>query len=123
MASGMARARRPWGGANVQFSRHPRGPVLAASHPPLRYSHCHAPGNTTVIEGWVAVTDNDWFDQLAKGFQHDEVNFWNPTGKTFTGSRGAPFFFKLKARRNAIGGFGFVGHFAACRICWLGNVS
>src|SRR5689334_13725715 len=66
----------------------------------------------TPMEGWVAVTHNDWFDFLARQPRREEVNFWSPSDYyTFHGTPGAPFFFKLKAPRNAIGGFGYVASF------------
>ena len=59
------------------------------------------------MHGWVAVTQSDWFDFLAQRRHRDEANLWSPSDYyTFHGATGAPFFFKLKARRNAIGGFG-----------------
>jgi HNH endonuclease len=65
------------------------------------------------MEGWVAVTHGDWFDFLAQLRQREEVNFWSPSDYyTFHGNPGAPFFFKLKAPRNAIGGFGYVASFS-----------
>jgi len=65
------------------------------------------------LEGWVAVTHSDWFDFLAQQPRREEVNFWSPSDYyAFHGSPGAPFFFKLKAPRNAIGGFGYVASFS-----------
>jgi putative restriction endonuclease len=65
------------------------------------------------MDGWVAVTHNDWFDFLAQRRQREEVNFWSPSDYyTFHGTPGAPFFFKLKAPRNAIGGFGHIASFS-----------
>jgi putative restriction endonuclease len=65
------------------------------------------------LEGWVAVTHSDWFDLLARQPRREEVNFWSPSDYyAFHGSPGAPFFFKLKAPRNAIGGFGYVASFS-----------
>jgi putative restriction endonuclease len=64
------------------------------------------------VEGWVAVTHHDWFDFLAREPRREEVNFWSPSDYyAFHGTPGAPFFFKLKAPRNAIGGFGYVASF------------
>lgn len=64
------------------------------------------------MEGWVAVTHSDWFDHLAGQKTRQEVNFWSPSDYyAFHGTPGAPFFFKLKAPRNAIGGFGYVASF------------
>lgn len=46
-------------------------------------------------------------------FCHIRVNFWSPSDYyAFHGTPGAPFFFKLKAPRNAIGGFGYVASFS-----------
>lgn len=65
------------------------------------------------MDGWVAVTHADWFDFLARCRQREEVNFWSPSDYyTFHGTPGAPFFFKLKAPRNAIGGFGYIASFS-----------
>ncbi len=66
-----------------------------------------------MMHGWVAVTHSDWFDYLAQRVLWDEVNFWTPSDYyAFQGAPGAPFFFKLKAPRNAVGGFGFVARFS-----------
>ena len=56
---------------------------------------------------WVGVTDNQWFDFLRRK-DFDEVNFWQPSAKPLSTSLepGAPFFFKLKAPRSRIGGYG-----------------
>jgi putative restriction endonuclease len=65
------------------------------------------------MDGWVAVTHSDWFDYLALERRREEVNFWSPSDYyVFHGTPGAPFFFKLKAPRNAIGGFGHVASFS-----------
>ena len=57
---------------------------------------------------WVAVTDNSWFHFLAQ-LQPDEVNFWQPSGKSrFRAIEpGAPFLFKLHSPHNYIVGGGF----------------
>lgn len=58
--------------------------------------------------GWIAPTDQDWFNFLASKPALEEVNFWTPsTHFAFRGDPGAPFFFKLKAPHNAIAGFGY----------------
>ncbi len=56
----------------------------------------------------VAVTDNHWFNYL-KGFNPEDVNFWQPGGNTILKKLlpGAPFLFKLKKPNNAIAGIGF----------------
>jgi len=65
------------------------------------------------MQGWIAVTHSDWFDFLAQQRHREEVNFWSPSDYyAFHGTPGAPFFFKLKAPRNAIGGFGYVASFS-----------
>ena len=67
------------------------------------------------MEGWIAVTHGDWFDFLAQQPRRDEVNFWSPSDYyAFHGTPGAPFFFKLKAPRNAIGGCSRVSMPPAC---------
>ena len=56
---------------------------------------------------FVGVTDNEWFDYLAK-LQPDEVNFWRPGGKGFSAIEvGAPFIFKLHSPLDFIAGGGF----------------
>src|SRR4051812_45240816 len=65
------------------------------------------------MEGYVAVTHHRWFEHLAQKRFWDEVNFWRPSAKhSFNGPAGSPFFFKLKAPHNAIGGFGLVARFS-----------
>jgi len=64
------------------------------------------------MEGWVAVTHHGWFDFLSRRKTWEEVNFWTPSDHyAFNGTPGTPFLFKLKAPRNAIGGFGFFSRF------------
>jgi putative restriction endonuclease len=67
---------------------------------------------------YVDVTDNDWFDFLRQRPAIDEVNFWKPTGETnFRAvAPGSLFVFKLKAPRNAIGGFGILSHATLCPV-------
>jgi putative restriction endonuclease len=65
------------------------------------------------MKGWIANTHHDWFDFLAQRPYWPEVNFWTPSDYyAFRGEPGAPFFFRLKSPRNAIGGFGYVQRFA-----------
>ena len=61
-----------------------------------------------MVRLWAANTDLDWFDFLAAQPGIDEVNFWQPSGhaKFAAIGEGELFLFKLKAPRNAIGGFG-----------------
>jgi putative restriction endonuclease len=64
------------------------------------------------MNGWVGVTDNEWFAFLARQPEIDEVNFWQPGGKTqFRVLKpGEPFLFKLHAPYNYIVGGGFFAH-------------
>ncbi len=65
------------------------------------------------MHGYVANTDFDWFSFLASRPDLEEVNFWQPSGRTRFGAieEGSPFFFRLKAPHRAIGGFGiYVGN-------------
>lgn len=59
------------------------------------------------MNGFLGVTDQDWYEFLFARQPLDEVNFWRPSGKTLRLTPGTPFFFKLKAPHNAIAGFGF----------------
>lgn len=63
-------------------------------------------------------TDQDWFDFLAAQVRLDEVNYWQPNGRSPIGNleRGAPFFFKLKRPHNHIGGFGFFDRHPAASV-------
>lgn len=66
------------------------------------------------MNAWVAVTEREWFDFLAREPGVDEVNFWqpNPWGGTFRVlRRGEPMLFKLKAPANAIAGGGFFEYY------------
>lgn len=66
------------------------------------------------MQGCIAPTDFDWYTTLREQRGLDEVNFWQPSGgRAFRMPAGAPFFFKLKAPHNAIGGFGRVARFSA----------
>jgi putative restriction endonuclease len=65
-----------------------------------------------LMKFWVAVTDNAWFNFLAR-LQPDEVNFWQPGGQsTFRAIEpGQPFLFKLHSPQDYIVGGGyFVQH-------------
>jgi putative restriction endonuclease len=64
------------------------------------------------MKGYVGVTDNDWFDFLSQQTGIDEVNFWQPGGKSQFRSLtpGEPFFFKLHSPLNYITGGGFFAH-------------
>lgn len=66
------------------------------------------------MKGFVAPTDHGWWRFLRARPELDEVNFWRPGGAfSFSALQpGEPFFFKLKAPYNAIGGFGVFARFA-----------
>ncbi len=61
---------------------------------------------------FVGITDSDWFDILSNLPYIDEVNFWQPSGKTqFRALKpGEPFLFKLHSPLNYIVGCGFFAH-------------
>lgn len=65
-----------------------------------------------MVQLYVANTDSDWFDFLSAQPGIDEVNFWQPGGKSgFHAIRaGELFCFRLKSPRNAIGGYGVFSH-------------
>ena len=66
------------------------------------------------MHGFVAPTDHGWYQFLRARPEISEVNFWSPSGRRFSAIRpGEPFFFKLKAPYNAIGGFGLFARFVA----------
>lgn len=64
---------------------------------------------TRAPRGYIGLTDPDWYSFLRDYPRVDEVNFWQPHGeRTFRAlNRGELFFFKLRAPRRAIAGFGF----------------
>jgi putative restriction endonuclease len=65
-----------------------------------------------MVQLFVAVTDQSWFDALSASSPHDEVNFWQPSGnRDFRALRpGELFLFKLHAPNNFIAGGGIFGH-------------
>ena len=66
------------------------------------------------MHGFIAPTDHGWYQFLRARPEISEVNFWKPSGRRFSAIRpGEPFFFKLKAPYNAIGGFGLFARFVA----------
>jgi putative restriction endonuclease len=64
------------------------------------------------MRAFVGVTDNDWFNFLSRLQGIDEVNFWQPGGRSlFKALRpGEAFLFKLHAPYHFIGGGGFFAH-------------
>lgn len=63
--------------------------------------------------GYVGLTDSEWYRFLSAHPQVDEVNFWQPHGSVRFGALrpGEPFFFKLRTPHKAIVGFGFFERF------------
>jgi putative restriction endonuclease len=72
------------------------------------------------MRGLVLPTDYDWYSFLKSQLFLDEVNFWQPSGKTtfHASPPGTPVFFKLKSPHNAIGGFGILAR-ASVLPAWL----
>ncbi len=72
------------------------------------------------LNGYIALTDPDWYSYLRNCKRVDEVNFWQPHGgRTFRAlKRGELFFFKLRAPQKAIAGFGFFERFESLP-AWL----
>lgn len=65
------------------------------------------------MRGFAAPTDHGWYQFLLARPEITEVNFWRPGAVGFVALQpGEPFFFKLKAPYNAIGGFGLFARFA-----------
>ncbi len=65
-----------------------------------------------MVQLFVAVTDQSWFDQLSASAPHDEVNFWQPSGaREFRALQpGELLLFKLHAPNNFIAGGGVFSH-------------
>lgn len=66
----------------------------------------------TGLKGYVGITDDEWFEFLSRQVEIDEVNFWQPGGRTVFRALepGEPFFFKLHAPNHFIAGGGFFAH-------------
>jgi putative restriction endonuclease len=82
----------------------PARPVNPNNHQSRTWSE-----SLDVANGYIALTDPDWYSFLHAHPRVDEVNFWQPHGgRTFRAVRpGELFFFKLRAPQKAIVGFGF----------------
>lgn len=67
-----------------------------------------------LLKAFVAVTDNDWFDFLARQPERAEVNFWQPGGgRHFRAlDPGQPLLVKLHTPTNFIAGGGFSATFS-----------
>ncbi|MEO8040225.1 MAG: HNH endonuclease [Betaproteobacteria bacterium] len=69
----------------------------------------------------IAVTDDDWFEQLRQQPNLSEVNFWAPSAANFRALQpGELFLFKLHAPRNVIVGGGIFAYANAlpCSLAW-----
>ncbi len=73
-------------------------------------------------KAFVAVTDREWFEFLRSREILDEVNFWQPSGRTqFRALEvGEPFLFKLHNPDNFVVGGGFYTHSSIlpCSLAW-----
>ncbi len=80
--------------------------IVAPDDNAIRLSFAEA---TEMVNLYVGITDYDWFRFLAAQPGVDEVNFWQPGGRTnFQALRsGELFLFKLHSPRNFIVGGGF----------------
>lgn len=66
------------------------------------------------MKGYIGHTDQGWWRFLRDHPAIREANFWRPGGRRFAAlSPGEPFFFRLKAPVNRIGGFGLFSRYAA----------
>jgi putative restriction endonuclease len=65
------------------------------------------------MEGFIAVTDQGWYEHLRATPGPMDANFWRPSPRIPVRLEiGTPFFFKLKAPHNAIAGFGYFAGFS-----------
>ncbi len=75
-----------------------------------------------MLNAYIGITDRDWFEFLRSTEDLDEVNFWQPGGRTqFRAlSVGEPFIFKLHSPLNYIVGGGFFTHASLlpCSLAW-----
>jgi putative restriction endonuclease len=75
-----------------------------------------------MLRAYVAVTDRSWFEFLRSRRDLDEVNFWQPGGRTrfHALSVGEPFLFKLHSPHNFVVGGGFFTHSSLipCSLAW-----
>ncbi|MGH8647442.1 MAG: HNH endonuclease [Gammaproteobacteria bacterium] len=70
------------------------------------------------MRAYVAVTDKEWYEQLRRAGELDEVNFWQPSaGVGFKAlSPGELFLFKLHSPDNFIVGGGIFSHWTPLRV-------
>jgi putative restriction endonuclease len=73
------------------------------------------------VQAFVAVTDNQWFRFLSSLAGIDEVNFWQPRPHSFRALEpGQPLLFKLHHPEHFIVGGGFFAHYSVlpCGLAW-----
>jgi putative restriction endonuclease len=64
--------------------------------------------------GTIAITDEGWYQFLARRPDLTEVNFWTPSSRRgFRAPAFSPFIFKLRAPHNAICGFAFFAQYSS----------
>src|SRR5262245_35185963 len=78
-----------------------------------------------MVQLFVAVTDQSWFDRLSASSPHDEVNFWAPSGRNeFRAlAPGELFLFKLHAPNNFTAGGASSVMRRTCHCHWHGTLS
>lgn len=59
------------------------------------------------MQGFLAVTNPDWYERLARSPGPKDANFWRPSTRRTNLPIGTPFIFKLKGRPPAVVGFGY----------------
>jgi putative restriction endonuclease len=64
------------------------------------------------VNGYVAVTDQGWYETLLNSPGPKDANFWRPSTTPVNLDPHTPFFFKLKAPHNVIAGFGYFESFS-----------
>lgn len=75
-----------------------------------------------MLKAYIGITDQSWFEYHRSKKDLDELNFWQPGGRTqcYTLSVGEPFLFKLHSPLNYIVGGGFFTHSSLlpCSLAW-----
>jgi putative restriction endonuclease len=75
-----------------------------------------------MLKAYVGITDRSWFEFLRSKQDLDELNFWQPGGRTqfHAVGVGEPFLFKLHSPLNYIVGGGFFMHSSLlpCSLAW-----
>jgi putative restriction endonuclease len=95
--------------------------VAAGKRGASQLSSAQPASEVLMLKGFIGNTDHAWFEHLRARAQDavprgvlPEVNFWKPSARTFAAvPEGAPYFFRLKAPRSRIGGFGIFTRYVA----------